>query len=86
MYKKAAQKLPKDLSLPGLTQYTQQQQFWLSIAHYWCAKEVPFSTGDRHSPGKLRVLGPLSQTEDFGKDWSCPQGAPMNPVNKCGLW
>ena len=86
MYKKAAEKLDKDLSLPGLTQYTQQQQFWLGVAQFWCGTQDDPDLGDTHSPGKYRVVGPLSQSRDFSRDWNCPSGAPMNPVDRCGLW
>ena len=92
MFKEAAKKLPKDLSLPGLTQYTQQQQFWLGVAQFWCGKQPESDVAklvlglDNHSPWKYRVLGPLSQSQDFSRDWNCPPGAPMNPADRCGLW
>ena len=92
MYKKAAQKLPKDLSLPGLSQYTQKQQFWLGVAQFFCGKQPEASaaqsvTGeDIHSPWEYRVVGPLSQSQDFSRDWNCPPGAAMSPVKRCGLW
>ena len=95
MYKKAAKQHQKDLSLPGLSQYTQQQQFWLGIAQFWCGKQPesgddsvlkPLEGWDPHSPWKYRVVGPLSQNPDFSRDWNCPPGAPMNPAVRCGLW
>ena len=52
MYRKAAQKLPKDLSLPGLSQYSQQQQFWLAIAQFWCGRQDEPDLKDEHSPWK----------------------------------
>ena len=92
MYKNAAKKLHKELSLPGLTQYTQKQQFWLAVSQFWCGKQPEIEVLstvvglDIHSPWKYRVLGPLSQSVDFSRDWNCPPGAAMNPVDRCGLW
>lgn len=40
---------------------------------------------DPHSPGKFRVFGPLSNSEDFVREWQCPLG-PMNREEKCLLW
>ena len=74
---------------PGLSQYTEAQQFWLSLAQFWCGNQFSnneFNKLDAHSPWQFRVIGPLTQSSEFSRDWSCPAGAPMNPVNRCGLW
>lgn len=39
-----------------------------------------------HSPAQFRVLGPLSNMKDFARDYNCPEGSPMNPINKCEVW
>lgn len=39
-----------------------------------------------HSPGQFRVLGPISNMEEFSKDFSCPLGSKMNPTHKCVVW
>nr|CAH7723517.1 unnamed protein product [Callosobruchus chinensis] len=39
-----------------------------------------------HSPGPIRVLGPLSNSHDFAKAYNCPVGSPMNPTDKCSVW
>lgn len=39
-----------------------------------------------HSPGPIRVLGPLSNSEDFSLAYNCPLGSRMNPKHKCSVW
>ncbi|XP_016921652.1 neprilysin-2 isoform X2 [Apis cerana] len=76
--------------LPGLP-YNPQQLFWISAANTWCSKYRPEAmklriTTGFHSPGKFRVLGPLSNMEEFSKDFNCPLGSKMNPEKKCAVW
>lgn len=33
-----------------------------------------------------RVLGSVSQFEEFGRVFHCPKNSPMNPVHKCSVW
>ncbi|KAM7362048.1 M13 family metallopeptidase neprilysin 2 isoform 1-T1 [Cochliomyia hominivorax] len=76
--------------LPGLD-YTPQQMFWISAAQTWCAKyrketlKMRITTGV-HSPNEFRVLGSLSNMKDFSRDFQCPEGTPMNPMQKCEVW
>uniref|UniRef100_A0A183CBW7 Peptidase_M13 domain-containing protein n=1 Tax=Globodera pallida TaxID=36090 RepID=A0A183CBW7_GLOPA len=39
-----------------------------------------------HSPGPIRVKGPLSNSIDFATAYDCPAASPMNPVRKCRVW
>uniref|UniRef100_T1GWA8 Peptidase M13 C-terminal domain-containing protein n=1 Tax=Megaselia scalaris TaxID=36166 RepID=T1GWA8_MEGSC len=39
-----------------------------------------------HSPGKFRVIGTLSNSVDFAREFSCPIGCPMNPTHKCSIF
>ncbi|KAH8393939.1 hypothetical protein KR215_008613, partial [Drosophila sulfurigaster] len=76
--------------LPGLD-YTPQQMFWISVGQTWCTKDRKedldlLITTDEHSPSEFRVLGPLSNLKEFSKDFQCPEGSSMNPVNKCEVW
>jgi len=76
--------------LPGHG-FSPKQLFWLSYAQTWCSKYRDASLKSKilrgpHSPPHFRVVGPLSNAEEFSKDWSCPIGSPMNPEKKCTVW
>jgi len=81
----------KEPALPGLTQFTAEQLFFISNAQVWCEIQTPESLlaqvlGNPHSPGKFRVIGPIGNSEDFQTAFSCPADSPMNRVDKCKLW
>eukprot|EP00069_Balaena_mysticetus_P005093 bmy_04919T0 len=41
---------------------------------------------DKHAPEHYRVLGSVSQFEEFGRAFHCPKDSPMNPAHKCSVW
>lgn len=77
-------------SLPGLNM-TSKQLFFLNFAQVWCGTMRPEAIKNKlktavHSPGKFRVIGTLSNSVDFAREFSCPVGCPMNPSHKCSVW
>ncbi|XP_015117496.1 neprilysin-11 isoform X1 [Diachasma alloeum] len=79
--------------LPGLEDYSTEQAFFILFSSLWCSKATPefmrkkaTDEEDHHSLHRLRVIGTLSNMEDFAKAFNCPKGSPMNPQNKCNLW
>ncbi|KAL1402566.1 hypothetical protein pipiens_006032 [Culex pipiens pipiens] len=77
-------------TLPGLN-VTNTQLFFLNFAQVWCGAMRPEATRNKlktavHSPGKFRVIGTLSNSEDFAREFSCPVGTAMNPGDKCSVW
>jgi len=78
-------------TLPGFAEFTSEQMFWISAGNTWCSKYRPFALERRvktgaHSPGPFRVQGPFSNSPDFSRDFNCPLGSAMNPVDKCEVW
>ncbi|KAH8363483.1 hypothetical protein KR084_010896, partial [Drosophila pseudotakahashii] len=85
--------LPSDLTketLPNM-RFTAQQLFFISFGQIWCndahpsVKALQVST-DQHMPGKFRVIGSLSNFDEFSKEFNCKAGSAMNPSVKCLLY
>ncbi|XP_058803973.1 endothelin-converting enzyme homolog isoform X2 [Phymastichus coffea] len=78
------------LPLPGLNM-THRQLFFLNFAQVWCSAVTSEAIGlqiekDSHCPARFRVIGPLSNLDEFSKEFNCPKGSPMNPIHKCEVW
>ena len=77
--------------LPGLEKFTAEQLFFLSYANSWCSNETPEELEnqvkvDMHTPNRFRVIGSLSNNEDFIREFKCPAGSAMNRKKKCVVW
>ncbi|XP_063218947.1 endothelin-converting enzyme homolog isoform X2 [Bacillus rossius redtenbacheri] len=80
----------EEMRLPGLN-FTHRQLFFLSFAQVWCSASTDETTDlqiekDTHSPPRFRVVGPLSNFDEFSKEFKCPMGSYMNPKSKCEVW
>lgn len=89
-YLKFVERNGEELPLPNLN-YTTRQLFWISSASQWCSVERPESTKlhltmDSHSPERFRVIGPLSNIEEFSRDFNCPSDAKINNQDRCRVW
>ncbi|ULU07223.1 hypothetical protein L3Y34_018763 [Caenorhabditis briggsae] len=77
--------------LPGMTEFSPNQLFFLAYANTWCealktsAIDHIMDT-DVHSLGMFRVNVPLQNLPAFSKEFDCPIGSPMNPFEKCRIW
>uniref|UniRef100_A0A1I7UJM9 Peptidase_M13 domain-containing protein n=1 Tax=Caenorhabditis tropicalis TaxID=1561998 RepID=A0A1I7UJM9_9PELO len=76
--------------LPGVN-LTHDQLFFLNYAQIWCGtmndkEAIRKLRTSEHSPGPIRVKGPLSNSHDFAKAYNCPAGSRMNPEKKCRVW
>ncbi len=81
---------PKEPKIIGLP-YTSKQLFWVSYAHTRCAKYEDEKLKEQiltnvHSPMHFRLLGSVSNYEDFANDFNWPLGSNMNPKTKCSVW
>ncbi|KRX48557.1 Neprilysin-2 [Trichinella murrelli] len=81
--------------LPGLVNMTNDQIFFLSYANFWCGHKKPAAAlqqvlTDPHSPEMFRVIGVLSNLDEFAKTFNCKPGTKMNPLpstrRKCSVW
>lgn len=89
-YKKWVERHGPEQRLPGLN-LSHDQLFFLNYAQIWCGSMRPEDALTKirssvHSPGSIRVLGPLSNSKDFAEAYQCELGSPMNPTEKCSVW
>jgi neprilysin len=89
-YQNYVKKNGAEPGLPGLN-YSTNQLYWISSAQTWCAVFRPEAMKSRiltgvHSPNQFRVHGPFSNMKEFSKDFKCPEGSGMNPIEKCEVW
>ena len=86
-------KMPSPRYCPGfLIHMTQLLLYWfffiqspevgflINISKQW------FVLCSVHSPGPIRVVGPLSNSEEFASAYNCKPGSRMNPTDKCSVW
>jgi len=69
----------KDIKLPGLQNFSEEQLFFLGFSQVWCgkytkARAVQLLKTDPHSPGEFRVKIPGLNYEEFGKAYKCRKG------------
>ena len=81
---------PSLFKMEGKT-YTDEHLFWVAYGQTWCAKQTAESKAqqvltDPHSPGVLRVWGPIQNSPTFNDEFQCSEMSRMNPRNKCSLW
>lgn len=78
----------KELPWP---RFSHDQLFFISFAHTMCGDQnleglQDFLSRDPHSPPQLRVIGSLSNSQDFSRHFQCPNKSAMNPPLKCSIW
>lgn len=89
----ALQKSMQTHPLPMLDGFTPEQQFFISWGQtsghaMRLEAQRQLIKSDPHPVAKFRVIGPLSNTPEFQKAFSCPAGAAMvRPAEKrCVIW
>jgi predicted metalloendopeptidase len=78
-------------SSPGTGPFTPEQEFFLAFAQTWCQAQYDEMTRmnvrvNSHSPARFRVDGSLANLPGFQQAFSCKDGAPMAPVQRCQIW
>ncbi|XP_055369706.1 endothelin-converting enzyme-like 1 isoform X2 [Betta splendens] len=89
-YQKWVREHGPERPLPGL-KYTHEQLLFIAFAQNWCMKRRSQSIylqllTDKHAPEHYRVIGSVSQFDEFARVFHCPKGSPMHPVDKCSVW
>ena len=83
----------KEKRLPGLTNYSGDQLFFMSFANMWCeTKTIGALAGqlenDVHSPAPVRVKATVSNMEEFKTAFQCKTGDNMvkEKEDQCIVW
>uniref|UniRef100_A0A3B4FVU0 Endothelin converting enzyme like 1 n=1 Tax=Pundamilia nyererei TaxID=303518 RepID=A0A3B4FVU0_9CICH len=89
-YQKWVREHGPERPLPGL-KYTHEQLLFIAFAQNWCMKRRSQSIylqllTDKHAPEHYRVIGSVSQFDEFARVFHCPKSSPMNPTHKCSVW
>lgn len=76
--------------LPHLN-LTSTQLFFLNFGQVWCGDMRREASKNKlktavHSPGKFRVIGTLTNFDEFSNEFNCKRGSKMNPEKKCKIW
>nr|XP_045593369.1 neprilysin-like isoform X1 [Procambarus clarkii] len=91
-YQLYVERYGEEARLPGLDEFSPDHLFYLGFANVWCEHKtaqvvLTQLATDPHSPGRFRILGPLSNDEEFSNVWNCPAGSAMNRGDdRCLLW
>lgn len=80
----------KNEQMPGLD-LSPEQLFFLGFAQLWCSdyeeRHYWEELTNEHAMDKYRVLGAVTNNEDFAQAYNCQLGSPMNPTaDKCRIW
>jgi len=90
-YKAYEEKHGPGQRLPGLETFNSKKLFFMAFGQIWCSAykdaglDNAITTGV-HSPGMYRVIGTLSNFEEFSNVFQCPAGSRMNPTDRCSVW
>ncbi|MEW5796608.1 MAG: M13 family metallopeptidase [Candidatus Zixiibacteriota bacterium] len=78
---------------PMVNGFTQNQRFFFSFAQVWRSNATPENIklqvqSDPHSPDRFRVLGPLSNMDEFQAAFGCSDTDPMMrpPAERIRIW
>lgn len=71
--------------------FTPRQLLYLGFAQIWCQNRTEqaarmLAAVDPHSAARERVIGPLSNSAEFAKAFSCKPGDPMVAPKACRVW
>ena len=76
---------------PAYQGFTPQQLVFLGFSQIWCQNRTEqvarmLAQVDPHSSARERVIGPLSNSAEFAKAFSCKPGDKMVPAKTCRVW
>ncbi|KAF5284875.1 hypothetical protein FQA39_LY16925 [Lamprigera yunnana] len=89
-YLRWSQKNNNEKTLPGLN-YNPVQLFWISFSINHCSvmRNESFNVATEvnlYAPAQYRIIGSLTNINDFSKDFDCSEESNMYSEEQCNLW
>lgn len=87
-YQFAKEVLGDEPPVPGLTDYSNDQIFFMMYQRWFCSRNTPpldFVTGD-HTPDDTRGPIALRNNPHFAAAFNCPLGSASAPIRPCEMW
>jgi endothelin-converting enzyme/putative endopeptidase len=87
----ALQKALKGKKQGKIDGFTPEQRIFLGWGQIWCQNQTPQAArlqaqANPHSAGKYRVIGVVTNMDEFRKAFGCKTGTPMAPAKTCKVW
>ncbi|KAJ6167056.1 Peptidase M13 neprilysin [Penicillium chermesinum] len=75
-----------DKHLPGLSEFTKEQLFFIAYGSWWCGKDTKEAAeksiyNDPHAPKSARIINTAANSREFKEAFQCPDKTPV-----CKLW
>ncbi|XP_064454931.1 neprilysin-3-like [Ornithodoros turicata] len=81
----ASRKHTSDVKLPGMEHFSRNEQFFIALCYAQCSN-ISSPEDAVHAPAEERCNVPLMNLEAFSEAFSCAEGDPMNPKERCTVW
>ncbi|CAH8850918.1 unnamed protein product [Trichobilharzia szidati] len=90
-FQRLRRNLTKDVDENTISFVASEQSFFFTFAQLSCEKYtakglIKHMNDADHVLGHYRVVGTLSNSENFATAYNCPVNSPMNPSEKCHVW
>jgi predicted metalloendopeptidase len=87
-YQMAKDMLGDEPPVPGLTQFTNDQLFFITFQRSLCTRNIPSEEEliEEHTTDEARAIMTLRNNPHFAAAFACPVGSPAAPMKSCDVW
>lgn len=89
-WKKLKAEKPESVA-PKIEGFSEEQMFFLALGQAWCSKSSPAydrfkSSASPYALDRFRVNGTVRNIPEFAQAFSCKEGTPLAPKDRCVVW